>query len=203
MSNHIETPTSKKLGAKAGAKPSREQLIADVTHELEALVLSDAMFENLKSFKKAIALVYPYVQQERRRKKRSKQFRWFLGEWLREEILGAASPVDTSALIEVKKWLVLMRIQLEGGELPQDTGRRWLKTFENALKTRTEPKYWREYQAYRSGKSVAEILRINHPQYDQLHAWEREKYFRKVYNAIKRLVKKYGGPAVPPIPPQS
>jgi len=37
---------------------------------------------------------------------------------------------------------------------------------------------------------------------EQLHAWKREKYFRKVYNAIQRLVKKYGGPPLQPAAPQ-
>jgi len=63
----------------------------------------------------------------------------------------------------------------------------------NLMKTRAEPKYWQEYRAYCTGKSVSKILSEFHPAYGRLHAWEREKYFRKVYNAIKRLVEKYGG----------
>jgi hypothetical protein len=60
--------------------------------------------------------------------------------------------------------------------------------------TRKEPRYWREYQAYRAGKQVSEILREFHPKYEQLHGHDREMYFRKIYYAIKRLVKRYGGP---------
>ena len=72
----------------------------------------------------------------------------------------------------------------------------------NFMRTRKDPKYWKEYMAYLGGRSVADILRQFHPEYASLHAWEREKYFRKVYNAIQRLVEKYGGPSLPPTPQQ-
>ena len=95
-----------------------------------------------------------------------------------------------------------IRKQMEGQELPPDTGEKMLTRLQNLMKTRKDPKYWKEYLAFRDGKEVVEILREFHPEYDRLHAWEREKYFRKVYNAIQRLVEKYGGRPLPPVAPQ-
>ena len=41
-----------------------------------------------------------------------------------------------------------------------------------------------------------EILREFHPEYEQMHEWEREKYYRKIYIAIQRLVERFGGPSM-------
>ena len=112
------------------------------------------------------------------------------------------SPVDNQALVNFKDMLLASRMQMEGQELPPDTGKKMLAQLQNLMKTRKNPRYWTEYLAYRQGKPVSEILHEFHPVYDRLHAWEREKYFRKVYNAIQRLVEKYGGPPLLPPPLQ-
>ena len=177
--------------------PTREQIIADLKSEMEKLVLSDVAFNNLRTMKKGISIFYDYLSQERRRKKRSREFQWLI-----EQICRPKSPADSSALATFKDILLAARKQIEGQELPQDTGERILAQFQNLMKTRKDPKYWKEYLAYLDGKPVAEILREFHPEYERLHAWEREKYFRKVYNAIQRLVEKYGGPPFPPPTPQ-
>jgi len=176
---------------------SREQIVADLKREFEHLVLSDAVFAWLRTMKRAIPIFYAYLSRERKRKKRSKQFQWLL-----EQICQPQSPVDNAAIANFKDMLLAARKQMEGQELPPETGKKMLTELQNLMKTRKDPKYWREYLAYRSGKPVAEILREFHPEYDHLHTWEREKYFRKVYNAIQRLVDKYGGPPLHSATPQ-
>jgi len=178
--------------------PSREQIVEDLKREIENLVLSDAVLNMLRVMKRASPVFYAYLSRERRRKKRSIQFQWLIEQMFRPQ-----SPVDNSALMNFKDLLLAMRKQMEGQELPPDTGEKMLTRLQDLMKTRKEPKYWREYMAYRDGKEVAEILREFHPEYDRLHTWEREKYFRKVYNAIQRLVEKYGGrPLRRPAPQQ-
>jgi hypothetical protein len=178
------------------AATSREQLVADLTHEAESLIRSDAVIKQLRSLKKVIPVLYAYLSRERRRKKPSKQLQWLLAEFTPE------IPVDNCLLVVLRDLLLSMRMQLEGGELPSDTGEKTLRHLKNLMAIRKEPRYWREYRAYRNGKLVSEILREFHPAYDQLHSWEREKYFRKVYNAIQRLVEKYGGLPLNTPPPQ-
>lgn len=178
-------------------EPSREQVVADLMREMEKLILSDAAVAELRKAKKAIECVYSYLQRERRRKKRSKHFQWLLAQ-----MYPPPSPVRKNVLTDLRDSLVAMREQIEGHELPSDTGQTSLAKLERLVRTPTEPKYWREYTSYLNNKPVSEILREFHPQYDQLHGWEREKYFRKVYNAIKRLVEQYGGPPLAPAPPQ-
>jgi hypothetical protein len=168
--------------------PSREQIVEDLKREIENVVLSDAVLNMLRMMKRVSPVFYAYLSRERRRKKRSTQFQWVIEQMCRPQL-----PVDNSALTNFKDLLLAMRKQMEGQELPPDTGKKMLVQLQNFMKTRKEPKYWREYMAYRDGKEVAEILREFHPAYDGLHTWEREKYFRKVYNAIQRLVEKYGG----------
>jgi hypothetical protein len=172
---------------------SREQLVADLIREIEEWILSDTVFNALRTLKKVTGFIYPYLQQERRRKKRSKEFQWLIGEIFRPQ-----SPVDSGVLVEFKESLLWMRNQLEGSEIPSDSGEKFVAILKNFTKTRGKPKYWREYLAYLSGRTVSQILREFHPQRDRLQTWEREKYFRKVYNAIQRLVEKYGGPPLPP-----
>jgi hypothetical protein len=176
--------------------PSREQLVSELSHEAENFILSDAVFNQLRFIKKAIPIFYTYLSRERRRKKRSKQFQWFLVELFRSD-----SPVDSELLANFRDLLQLMRKQMEGEALPPDTGERTPRHLKNLAAIRKEPTYWREYRAYCNGKLVSEILREFHPAYDQLHGWDREKYFRKIYNAIQRLVEKYGGPPLTKTPP--
>ena len=176
--------------------PSREQIVGDVTTEMEKLILSDAVFDELRKAKKAIEFLYAYLQQERRRKKRSKHFQWVLAQLL------PVSPVHDTVLTALRVTLISAREAIERHELAPDIGQKSLARLVNLVKTRTEPKYWREYTAYLNKKPVAAILHEFHPQYGQLHSWDREKYFRKVYNGIQRLVGQYGGPPLPPAPPQ-
>ena len=181
-----------------GESTSREQIVEDLHREIENLVLSDAAFNMLRTMKKAIAFFHSYLSREKKRKRRSKQFQWLLEQMCRPQ-----SPVDNSALATFKDMLLSTRKQIEGQELPPDTGEKVLTQLQDLMKVRKDPKYWREYMAYRAGKDVAEILREFHPEYERLHTWEREKYFRKVYNAIQRLVERYGGrPLQPAAPPQ-
>jgi len=190
----MASPSPEPVG---GGTPSREQIVEDLKREMENLVLSDAVLNMLREMKRAIPIFYTYLSRERRRKKRSKQFQWLI-----EQIFRPQSPVDNRALVNFKDTLLASRKQMEGQELPPDTGKKMLAQLQNFMKTRKDPKYWTEYLAYCQGKPVSEILREFHPEYDRLHAWEREKYFRKVYNAIQRLVEKYGGPPLQPAGPQ-
>lgn len=168
--------------------PTRQELVAELTGNLERFVLSDTVFNQLRFFKEALSLVYPYLAKERRRKKRSKQFQWLLANVFRPQ-----SPVDSSILANFRDQILRARRVLKGDALPPDTGERSLRYLKNLMAIRKEPRYWREYRAYCDGKPVSEILREFHPGYDQLHSWEREKYFRKVYNGIQRLVRNMVG----------
>ena len=150
--------------------PSREQIVGDLKSEMENLVLSDVAFNTLRTMKKGISIFYDYLSRERRRKKRSREFQWFI-----EQICRPESPADSSALATFKDILLAARKQMEGQELPPDTGERILAQCRNLMKTRRGPKYWKEYLAYVGGKPVAEILREFHPEYERLHAWERDK----------------------------
>jgi hypothetical protein len=178
------------------AAQTREQLVAALSHEAESLIRSDAVFKQLQFIKKAIPIFYTFLSRERRRKSPSKQLQWFISEAFRSD-----SPVDVELLADFLGLLQLLRKQMEGAEFPPDTGEKLLRRFKNLTAIRKEPRYWREYRAFRDGKSVSEILREFHPGYDQLHSWQRAKYFRKVYNAIQRLVGKYGGPPLSAPPP--
>src|SRR5436309_1785401 len=91
--------------------PSREQIVEDLQRELENLLLSDVVFNMLRTMKKAVPIVYIYLSRERRRKKRSKQFRWFI-----EQVCRPKSPVDNSALANFKDMLRAIRKQMEGQE---------------------------------------------------------------------------------------
>jgi hypothetical protein len=184
-------------GTQGDALPTREQLVAAMSQEAASLVRTDAFFRDLQSLKKAIPVLCDYLTRERRRKKPSKQLQWFLAEVFRP-----GSPVSIESIASSLDLLRLLRMQMEGAVLPPDSGEAALRCLKNLMATRNEPKYWREYRAWRDGKPVSEILRELHPGYDQLHSWEREKYFRKVYNAIQRLVEKYGGPSLSVPPPQ-
>jgi hypothetical protein len=193
-----KSPANPPAGAKSQNEtaPSREELVAELSHEVESLIRGDAIFNQLKFIKKAIPIFYTYLSRERRRKKPSEQLKWFLAEAFSPE-----SPVDSDSLAIFLDMLRSMRKQMEGEALPPDTGEKTLRHLKNLVATRREPRYWREYRAFCSGKQVSEILREFHPAYDQLHTWEREKYYRKIYNAIQRLVEKYGGPPLSKTPP--
>ena len=174
-----------------GIKPSREQLVYELSDEVENLILSDAVFKLLQSIKKAIPIFYTFLKRERRRKKPSEHFRWLFAEAFAPD-----TPVDSDVLAICLHNLKLIRQHMEGQVLPPDTGIQTLRHLKNLAAIRKEPRYWAEYRAYRNGKQVSEILREFHAGYKELHGWEREKYFRKIYTAIQRLVEKYGGPAL-------
>jgi hypothetical protein len=175
---------------------TREQLVAALSHEAADLIRSDIVFRDLKFLKKAIPLLCTFLGRERRRKKPSEQLKWVLAA-LRPDV-----PVSNAGLASILNILQLMRKQMDGAQLPPDTGEKSLRYLKNLMAIRKEPKYWREYRAYCDGKTVSEILRDSHPSYVQLRTWERDKYFRKVYNAIQRLIQKYGGPPLNIPPPQ-
>ena len=193
MSEPEAPPTGDKSGSK---KPDRDEIIGQIRTDVEHLVLSDETFSTLRNLKKAIPIFYDYIDRERRRKKRSPEFRWLMSQ------IQSQTPIDNNVLLAFSELLQKMRLQIDGLELPPDTGEKLLSHLQNLIKTRKDPNYWKEYCAFISGKSVSDVLRAFHPAYETLHGWDRAQYFRKVYNAIRRLVDKYGGPAMPAQPPQ-
>jgi len=189
--------TRKKNGLpKSEKEPSRDQVAAAFATEFERLLLSDATLQNLRTMKKGLPLIERYLTRERKRKTRSPEFQWLMAQVGRPKF-----PVDKNALSLFTDLLRAMREQQEGAAVPPDAGKVFLGRLQSFLETRKDPKYWKEYQAYLSGRPVSDILREFHPEYERLKTWERGKYFRKVYNALQRLVAKYGGPALkePPL----
>lgn len=180
------SPAVRPPGQEGKGTGQRDQIILEIHAELEKLLLSDEAFSALRDVLRGLAILPPFLRHERRRKTRSPAFVQALNA-----LFLSGSPAGVRDLRKIRDFIATLRQTLDGAASGVQADR-FVRLLQDLAKRRRDPRYWKEYLAYREGKPISEILREMHPECSKLRGWEREQYFRKFYAGIQRLAAQYG-----------